>query len=51
MMSILGRLPAQGEQVEYDSLRFTAERVQGRRIYKVLIERLDDSKRAEAASE
>lgn len=51
MMGILGRLPAQGEQVEYDSLRFTAERVQGRRIYKVLIERLDDSERAEAASE
>jgi CBS domain containing-hemolysin-like protein len=39
MMGILGRLPAQGEQVEFQELRFTAERVQGRRISKVLIER------------
>ena len=39
MMGILGRLPAQGEQVEFQDLRFTAERVQGRRISKVLIER------------
>jgi CBS domain containing-hemolysin-like protein len=39
MMGILGRLPIQGEQVEFQELRFTAERVQGRRISKVLIER------------
>jgi CBS domain containing-hemolysin-like protein len=39
MMGILGRLPAQGEKVEFQDLRFTAERVQGRRISKVLIER------------
>ncbi|HYH28195.1 MAG TPA: hemolysin family protein [Actinomycetota bacterium] len=39
MMGILGRLPAQGERVEVEDLRLTAERVQGRRIAKVLIER------------
>jgi CBS domain containing-hemolysin-like protein len=38
MMGILGRLPAQGESVEFEGLRFTAERVQGRRIAKVLVE-------------
>jgi len=39
MMGILGRLPAQGENVDFQDLRFTAERVQGRRISKILIER------------
>lgn len=41
MMGVLGRLPEQGEQVEYDGLRFSAERVHGRRIAKVLIERIN----------
>jgi CBS domain containing-hemolysin-like protein len=41
MMAILGHLPHQGEQVELEGLRFTAERVQGRRIAKVLIERVE----------
>ena len=40
IMGILGRLPTQGERVDFEGLRFTAERVQGRRISKVLIERL-----------
>jgi CBS domain containing-hemolysin-like protein len=40
MMGVLGRLPEQGERVEYEQLRFTAERVQGRRIAKVLIEQV-----------
>jgi CBS domain containing-hemolysin-like protein len=40
MMGILGRLPGQGERVDFEGLRFTAERVQGRRVAKVLIERL-----------
>jgi CBS domain containing-hemolysin-like protein len=40
IMGILGRLPTQGEEVEFEGLRFTAERIQGRRISKVLIERL-----------
>jgi CBS domain containing-hemolysin-like protein len=41
MMAALGHLPQQGEHVDFGGLRFTAERVQGRRIGKVLIERLD----------
>ncbi|MGH2685796.1 MAG: hemolysin family protein [Actinomycetota bacterium] len=39
MMGMLGRLPVQGESVELSGLRFTAKRVQGRRIAKVLVER------------
>jgi CBS domain containing-hemolysin-like protein len=42
MMGALGRLPQQGEQVEFERLRFTAERVHGRRIAKVLIERVNE---------
>jgi magnesium and cobalt exporter, CNNM family len=47
MMGILGRLPIQGERVEFEGLRFTAERVQGRRIGKVLIERMPGTPAAE----
>jgi magnesium and cobalt exporter, CNNM family len=39
MMGMLGRLPEQGEQLQFEQLRFTAERVHGRRIAKVLVER------------
>jgi CBS domain containing-hemolysin-like protein len=39
MYSLLGAVPTQGETVSYDNLTFTAERVQGRRIAKVLITR------------
>ncbi|MDQ3991179.1 MAG: hemolysin family protein [Actinomycetota bacterium] len=39
MMGLLGRPPGQGESVWFEGLRFTAERVQGRRIGKVLVER------------
>ncbi len=49
MMGILGRLPDQGERVEFEALRFTAERVQGRRISKILIERLPGEPRGAAA--
>jgi CBS domain containing-hemolysin-like protein len=50
MMGILGHLPSQGEQCEFDGLRFTAERVQGRRISKVLVERRPrQERRAEEA--
>jgi CBS domain containing-hemolysin-like protein len=38
MMGALGRLPSQGEHVEFEGLRFTAQRVQGRRISKVMVE-------------
>jgi CBS domain containing-hemolysin-like protein len=47
MMAVLGHLPQQGEQVDFGGLRFTAERVQGRRIGKVLIERLEPAPEGE----
>jgi putative hemolysin len=43
MMGILGRVPAQGERVEVKGLRFTAEQVKGRRIAKVLVERVPEN--------
>jgi len=49
VMGILGRVPSRGEIVEFEGLRFTAERVQGRRISKILIERLP-GRAAEAGS-
>jgi magnesium and cobalt exporter, CNNM family len=39
MYGLLGSVPTQGEQVAFDNLTFTAEKVQGRRISKVLIAR------------
>ncbi len=39
MYGLLGAVPTQGEQVSYEDFTFTAERVQGRRIAKVLISR------------
>ena len=50
MMGLLGRLPSQGETVELQGLRFTAERVKGRRIAKVLVEPVDETEPAEASS-
>ena len=50
MMGSLGRLPAKGESVELEGLRFTAERVQGRRISKILVERVGDAAPAETRS-
>jgi CBS domain containing-hemolysin-like protein len=38
MYGLLGAVPTQGERVNYEELRFTAEQVQGRRISKVLVE-------------
>jgi putative hemolysin len=43
MMGILGRVPAQGERVEVKGLRFTAEQMKGRRIARVLVERIPES--------
>lgn len=40
MMALLGRLPQPGEHADLGSLRFTAEEMKGRRIRKVLVERL-----------
>jgi len=39
MYGLLGAVPTQGETVTFENLRFTAEKVQGRRIAKVLIVR------------
>ena len=40
MQGLLGQIPRQGQEVRFDNYRFVAERVKGRRIGKVLIERL-----------
>lgn len=42
MFGLLGAIPAEGESVELEGCRFTAEKVHGRRIATVLIERLPD---------
>ena len=39
MMAMSGRVPAQGESVDVDGVRLVAQRVQGRRISRVRIER------------
>jgi CBS domain containing-hemolysin-like protein len=39
MLGLMGSIPDQGEEVDFQSLRFTAEKVNGRRIVKVRIER------------
>jgi len=41
MAGLLGKLPAQGEEIEFQGLLFRAQRVQGRRIAKVLITKAD----------
>jgi CBS domain containing-hemolysin-like protein len=51
MLGILGRVPRQGEEVAFGDLRFVAERVQGRRISKIVVERIPGQARAEATSE
>jgi magnesium and cobalt exporter, CNNM family len=51
MYGLLGAVPTQGETVTYDDLTFTAEKVQGRRIAKVLIKRVKRREEAEAAVE
>jgi putative hemolysin len=53
MYGLLGSVPTQGETVTYDHLTFVAEKVQGRRIAKVLIKRgpEPDREQAEAAVE
>jgi CBS domain containing-hemolysin-like protein len=47
MNGLLGAVPTQGETVTYDDITLTAEKVQGRRIAKVLIRRLDSAAEAE----
>jgi CBS domain containing-hemolysin-like protein len=48
---LLGAVPKQGDTVEFDDLTFTAERVLGRRISKVLISRRESEEPAESAVE
>lgn len=40
MFGLLGRIPEQGAEAELEGFRFTAEKVQGRRIVTVLVTRL-----------
>ncbi|MGH2556063.1 MAG: hemolysin family protein [Actinomycetota bacterium] len=51
MYGLLGSVPTQGQTVTYDNLTFTAEKVQGRRIAKVLIKRVRLEEEPEAAVE
>jgi putative hemolysin len=39
--NLMGKIPKQGEAVEFEGMRLTAQKVVGRRIYKVLLEILD----------
>ncbi|HWO69425.1 MAG TPA: hemolysin family protein [Actinomycetota bacterium] len=48
MLGLLGAIPNEGQEVRFRNLVFKAERVQGRRIAKVLITRLEDPERSEA---
>ncbi|WP_287152871.1 hemolysin family protein [Candidatus Solincola tengchongensis] len=41
MYNLMGKIPKQGEAVEFENLRLTAQKVVGRRIAKVLLEVLD----------
>jgi CBS domain containing-hemolysin-like protein len=50
MYGLLGSVPTQGETVRYDHLTFIAEKVQGRRIAKVLIKREKPDEESEAAA-
>ncbi|MBC7248457.1 MAG: HlyC/CorC family transporter [Actinobacteria bacterium] len=38
MYNLMGKIPKQGESVDFEGLRLTAQKVVGRRIYKVLLE-------------
>jgi CBS domain containing-hemolysin-like protein len=42
MLSLLGAIPQEGQEVTFDRLKFKAEKVQGRRIAQVLITRIPD---------
>ncbi len=46
MYGLLGAVPTQGETASFESLTFTAEKVQGRRIAKVLITRREPQEEA-----
>jgi CBS domain containing-hemolysin-like protein len=48
MMGLLGQIPREGQEVKYDNITFKAERVQGRRIERVLVSRDGPPKQAQA---
>ncbi len=51
MLGLLGSIPKEGETVGFEGLLFTAERVQARRIVKVLIHRRNEPAEAESATD
>ena len=51
MYHLLGAVPTQGETVSFADLTFTAEKVQGRRIAKVLIHREEPEPQTEVQDE
>jgi CBS domain containing-hemolysin-like protein len=51
LFGLLGHVPTPGEHVEVDGLRLTAERVQGRRIAKVLVDRVEATEAADGGDE
>jgi CBS domain containing-hemolysin-like protein len=42
MLGLLGEIPDEGQEVPFQNLRFTAERVNGRRIAKILVTREEE---------
>jgi CBS domain containing-hemolysin-like protein len=51
MLGLLGSIPKEGESVGFEGLLFTAERVQGRRIVKVLIHRRNEPAEADSTTD
>jgi magnesium and cobalt transporter len=50
VVSKFGHLPKRAEQVEFDGLRFTVLRADSRRVHSLLVEQLEETPVAEAAS-
>jgi len=44
LLGLLGRIPAEGEEVPFQDLTFRALKVQGRRIAEVLVSRTEPEK-------
>ena len=49
LFNLIGDVPREGQEVEFQGLRLRAERVQGRRVGRVRIHRLGDEQRGESA--
>jgi CBS domain containing-hemolysin-like protein len=48
MLGLLGAIPTEGEEVSFANLSFKAERVQGRRVAKVLVSRIPEPETVDA---